>query len=78
MVIYPVVTGKRLIKCLLRKGYIIIRQKGSHVTIRHLRNKSIVAVIIDTKKDILVGTLECIKRQLRLSKKEFIKILQEC
>jgi predicted RNA binding protein YcfA (HicA-like mRNA interferase family) len=27
----PVVAGKNLIKCLLSLGYIVVRQKGSHV-----------------------------------------------
>jgi len=78
MAVYPAVTGKRLIRCLLRKGYIKIRQKGSHITIGHPEDKTIVVVVMDTKKDMCVGTLLCIKRQLKLSKKKFLKMLQEC
>ncbi|MHA1651034.1 MAG: type II toxin-antitoxin system HicA family toxin [Candidatus Helarchaeota archaeon] len=30
----PVVSGKRLIKLLIKLGYVVIRQKGSHVRLK--------------------------------------------
>ena len=75
---YPGVTGKRLYKCLLRKGFIKVRQKGSHITIRHPNNKLIVATIPLPRGDIPNGTLDSIKRQLQLSREDFLEILQDC
>jgi len=75
---YPSVTGRRLIKALIRLGYIKIRQDGSHVSFRHPDNPKIITVIQDTIKDLKKGTLEGIKKQLKLSRKEFIEILRTC
>ena len=75
---YPSVTGKRLLKCLLRKGYLKVRQNGSHISIRHPEDPMIVSVIQKTNDDMVPDTLDCIKRQLKLSRKEFLEILQDC
>lgn len=81
---YPTVTGKRLIKALLRKKYIEVKRrkgkrgKASHVSIRHPKDKTKVAVVIDTKDDLQKGTLGSIRRQLKLSRERFIEILRDC
>ena len=75
---YPSVTGKRLIKALLRAGYIYLRQKGSHVSIGHPEHKEIFTVIMDTPEDLLIETMMNIKKSLKLSRNEFMKILQDC
>ena len=80
----PAVTGNRLIKALLRNKYIGIKRmkgkrgKASHVVIGHPKDKTRVTVVIDTKDDLKKGTLGSIRRQLKLSREEFIEILQDC
>lgn len=81
---YPTVTGKRLIKALLRKNYIEVKRrkgkrgKATHVSIRHPKDKISVTVIMDTNDDLMKNTLRGIKRQLKLSSEEFIEILRDC
>ncbi len=81
---YPSVTGKRLIKALLSNKYIEVKRmkgkrgKASHTMIRHPEDKTRATVVIDTKDDLKKGTLRSIRRQLKLSREEFIKILQDC
>ena len=75
---YPSVTGKRLIKALLRLGYIISGQEGSHFSLRHPQNPFIIAVVPNITKDLKKGTLEGIKKQLKLKRKEFLEILRDC
>lgn len=75
---YPSVTGKKLIKELLRRNYIKIWQDGSHVSLRDPNVPSIFCVVIDTAKDFKRGTLEGIRKQLKLSREEFIEILRDC
>jgi predicted RNA binding protein YcfA (HicA-like mRNA interferase family) len=78
---YPIISGRRLIKALLKKGYIVYKGrrgklgKGSHVSIKHPNNNRIITIVPDTSKDITKGLLATIRRQLNLSKEEFIKIL---
>jgi len=75
---YPSVTGKKLIKELLRRGYIHCRTKGSHFSLRHPENPFIITVIPNTTKNIGKDLLGDIKKQLRLSREEFIGILRDC
>ena len=81
---YPIITGRRLIKALSRKKYIEVKRmkgkrgKASHVVIRHPEDKTIVTVVIDTRDDLKKGTLGSIRRQLKLSREEFIEILKDC
>jgi predicted RNA binding protein YcfA (HicA-like mRNA interferase family) len=74
----PTVTGKRLLKSLIRNGYIKVRQKGSHVTVRDPNDPSLIAVVVFTSDDLLPGTLYSIKRGLNLSREEFLEILNDC
>ena len=71
----PTITGKDLIKRLLKAGYIILRTKGSHAFLSHPKYPIKSTVIKITPKDIPEGTLSSIKKQLKLSKEEFIKLL---
>ena len=78
---YPIISGKRLIKALKKAGYMIhkgrkgIFGKGSHTSMKHPTDHRLVTVIDNTSKDLARGTLGTIRRQLNLSKEEFIKIL---
>jgi predicted RNA binding protein YcfA (HicA-like mRNA interferase family) len=71
----PIITGKNLISKLLKSGYIILRTKGSHVFLTHTKYPKRSAVVPNTPKDLPLGTLSSIKKQLKLSKEEFIKLL---
>ncbi len=79
---YPIISGKRLIKALKKAGYMIhkgrkgIFGKGSHTSMKHPTDHRLVTVIDDTSKDLARGMLGTIRRQLKISRKEFIKILQ--
>ena len=78
---YPIISGKRLIKALLKEGYIEYKGrrgklgKGSHVSMKHPSNNRIITIVPNTSKDITKGLLATIRRQLKLSKEEFINIL---
>jgi len=72
------VSGKRLLKSLIRNGYIKVRQKGSHVSVRDPNDHSAFAVVVCTSDDLLPGTLDSIKRGLKLSRKKFLDILNDC
>jgi len=74
----PTVSGKRLLKSLIRNGYVKVRQKGSHVSVRDPNDNSRFAVIVCTKEDLLPGTLDSIKRGLKLSREELLEILNDC
>ena len=78
---YPIISGKRLIRALLKEGYRIHKGekgklgKGSHISLFNPHNKRSVTVIPNTSNDITKGLLATIRRQLNISKEEFIRIL---
>ena len=64
----PVISGKELIKILLKKGYSIRNQKGSHV---HLRHPGKMPVTIPNHKVISRKTLSSIIKATGLNESDF-------
>ena len=71
----PSITGKELINKLCNAGYTILRKRGSHFFLTlpgHLMKSTVVQ---NTSKDIPIGTLLNIQRQLRLTREKFIELI---
>ena len=51
----PVISGKELIKAFEKIGFVFVRQKGSHVIMKHKDNR---VVTIPLQKEIKKGTLK--------------------
>lgn len=71
---FPAVTGDRVIKALRKVGFEKVRQKGSHVRLKH-EDGRVVTVPIHAKKTIGVGLLAKILRDAELTREEFINLL---
>jgi len=71
----PIITGKNLINKLLKSGYIILRTKGSHAFLTHPKYPKRSTVVPNMPKDLPLGTLSSIRRQLKLTTKEFIDLM---
>lgn len=61
------VSGKELVKILLKKGYWIRNQKGSHI---HLRHSFRQPITIPNHKTIAAGTLKAIIKATELKEAE--------
>lgn len=78
---YPITSGKRLIKALLKEGYKIHKGrkgklgKGSHISLLNPSDKQNVTIIKNTSNDLTKGLMAAIRRQLNISREEFIRIL---
>jgi predicted RNA binding protein YcfA (HicA-like mRNA interferase family) len=73
MSILPEIYPKDLVKALLQQGFVIMRQKGSHVRLIHQDGRS--ATISLHNKPLPIGTLSAILRQVHIRKKELIELL---
>ena len=69
------VTGEKVVKGLLKAGFEIIRQRGSHVYIRHKDGRATV-VPVHKGEDLGPGILRKITRDVELSREEFLKLLK--
>ena len=53
----PVISGKKLISCLIGMGYQVVRQRGSHVRLEKSTNAGIHKITIPNHNPIAKGTL---------------------
>jgi predicted RNA binding protein YcfA (HicA-like mRNA interferase family) len=72
----PSVTGEELIAALARIGFCTVRQRGSHVRMKHEDNR-IVTIPVHSGKTVGKGLLLKILRDADLSKDELIGLLDD-
>ena len=70
----PVVNAKQLIKFLLSKGFVFVRQKGSHQRYKHADGRA-VTIPVHGKTAIKRGLLNGILNELNISVEELISFL---
>ena len=70
----PIVSGKQLVKALLKIGYYIRSQQGSHI---HLRHPLYPPLTIPNHKEVARGTLRAIVRQIGISLEELLELLKK-
>jgi predicted RNA binding protein YcfA (HicA-like mRNA interferase family) len=70
---YPSLTGKQLIALLKKKGFLSIRQKGSHLFMQHPDGRATV-VPVHSGETIGPGLLSKILKDVEMTKDELIKI----
>ncbi len=74
----PLKSGKEIIKALGKNGFVVVRQKGSHVHMaKPTGEKTLhVTIPIHGNKDINPFVFKSIARQAGLTVEEFAKILE--
>ena len=69
----PVISGRECVRALQRVGFVIVRQKGSHIVL--VREEPPTQVVVPDHKELDRGTLRAIIRQAGLSVSEFLGLL---
>ena len=67
----PVISAAEAIRALERLGFIIVRQRGSHIVLR--RNSS--GCVVPNHRELKLGTLSGVLKQAGVSLDEFIRAL---
>jgi len=71
----PSLSHTRIIGALQRDGWVVVRQRGSHIRMqKHLRNE-VLRVTIPAHKPVKRSTLSHILKQARIDVDEFIGLL---
>ena len=68
----PVVSGNDVLKLLQKEGFIVVRQRGSHVSLHKKIDNKTMLVVVPMKKEIKKGTLLSIIKQAGMTREEFI------
>ena len=71
----PVVSGSDVIKMLEKGGFLVVRQRGSHVSLHKKANDKTLLVVVPMKKEIKKGTLLSIIKQAGMTREEFLSKL---
>ena len=53
----PQISGKDIIKILFKNGFVVVRQKGSHVTLEKNTEKGTIKITVPIHKTLKKGTL---------------------
>ncbi len=75
MSILPIIKAARLIPILVRAGFRIVRQVGSHVHLEHIGDRARKVTIPMHPKPLAKRTLFSILKQAGLTLQEFLKLL---
>ena len=68
---YPVLSGAEIVKALTRLGFVLVRQRGSHVVMR----RGAMGCVVPLHREVKRGTLAGIIRQAGVTADEFLKAL---
>jgi predicted RNA binding protein YcfA (HicA-like mRNA interferase family) len=71
----PAISGPRLVKVLRRAGFVVLRQRGSHVSLEKRSHDGYWRTIVPLHREIRPGTLSDILNQTGLSKEELAELL---
>ena len=72
----PILTGVELIKILEKVGFKTVRQKGSHIFLKHQDNRTTI-IPVHKGKDVDRALLRKILRDTKISPNEFKDILRK-
>lgn len=70
-------SGKAVVRALERGGFIIHRQRGSHVLLQHPETGATALVPVHGNRDLPLGTLQNILRRSGLTTEELTALLQD-
>jgi len=65
----------QVVRALQRDGWVVVRQKGSHIRLQKHTSNEILKLTVPAHNPILRSTLSHILKQARLSVDQFIELL---
>lgn len=67
----PVISGAEAVRALERLGFVVVRQRGSHLVLR----RGSAGCVVPNHRELKIGTLTGILKQAGVSVEEFISVL---
>ena len=71
----PVVSGRQLVRVLQGVGFVVLRQKGSHVSLERQSHGETWRTVVPLHRELRPGTLSDILQQTGLTGDELRKLL---
>jgi predicted RNA binding protein YcfA (HicA-like mRNA interferase family) len=73
----PVISGKEAIKVFQGIGYVIVRQRGSHLRLRDKKNPLHRPLSVPNHKEIKPGLLRKVLRDANLTVERFLELMRK-
>lgn len=68
-------SGEEVIRVMVQMGFSRVRQRGSHVVLKKQTPEGAVGCVIPLHRELAVGTLRGILRQVKVNPEDFMKVL---
>lgn len=75
MTIFPVVSGREAVKCFLRVGYVLVRQRGSHMRLIHPKDANRKPLTVPDHRELGKGLLRKLLRDAQVTVDDFSQLL---
>ncbi len=69
----PQISGKELIKILNKFGFVVVRQRGSHVRLEKITLEEVIRITVPVHNQLKRGTLNQIIKDCRINEEELEK-----
>jgi predicted RNA binding protein YcfA (HicA-like mRNA interferase family) len=71
----PRTSGRKAIRALERLGFVQVRQRGSHITLKRVTDEGVTGCTVPAHDEIAKGTLQSILKQAQVTLEEFLENL---
>ena len=71
----PAISGRELVRALRQAGFVVLRQKGSHVSLERRSELGYHRTVVPLHREIRPGTLSDILNQTALTKDDLMDLL---
>ena len=71
----PSVSGERVVRALERAGFVVLRQKGSHVSLERRAGEQVFKTVVPMHSELAKGTLSDILKQSGITLDQFLELL---
>ncbi len=75
--VLPIVSGDQAIRAFEQLGYRRVRQRGSHIRLRHPSNSRRAPLTIPNHRELKPGLLRGLLRTAQVSVEEFLRLIRE-
>ncbi|MFQ5789788.1 MAG: type II toxin-antitoxin system HicA family toxin [Acidobacteriota bacterium] len=72
----PSINYSRIVSALQRDGWVVVRQKGSHIRLQKRLPNDVLKLIVPAHNPVKRSTLAHILKQARLSTERFLELLR--
>ena len=71
----PSLSYTRIVKALQRDGWVVVRQRGSHIRLQKRASGEVLKITIPAHRPVKRSTLAHILRQARIDRDRFLELL---